>query len=122
MRVKSMVLCCAIVLSSALVGWASDNGKSSSTFTGVISDTICARAGSHEEAMHMSKDMGNTAAECTIACVEHQGAKYVLYDAAGKKMYRLSDQTNAKKFAGRQVKVTGTLKKNEIEVQSIAAQ
>jgi L-lactate utilization protein LutB len=120
MRGKS-VLCCAILLSSAVFGWAGDNG-SGSTYTGVISDSICARAGSHEEAMHMSKDMGHTAAECTIACVEHQGAKYVLYDAANKKIYRLSNQELPKKFAGQAVKVTGTLKKNEIVVQSITAQ
>ncbi|MGH9523032.1 MAG: DUF5818 domain-containing protein [Terriglobales bacterium] len=70
----------------------------------------------------MSKDMGNTAAECTIACVEHQGAKYVLFDAANKKIYRLSDQKLPKKYGGQRVKVTGTLKKNEIDVESIAAQ
>lgn len=112
-------LFCAIMLSSVL-GLAGDNAGSK--YTGVITDSICARAGSHNEAMRISKDMGHTAAQCTVACVEQQGAKYVLYDAASKKIYRLSDQVKPKKFAGQAVKVTGTLKKNEIEVQSIEAQ
>ena len=120
MRLK-IAVCCAIIMSSVVLGFAEDNGRAASTFTGVISDSICARAGSHKEAMQMSKDMGRTDAECTVACVEHEGAKYVLYDAANKKIYRLSDAARAKKFAGQQVTVTGTLKKNEIEVQSIAA-
>lgn len=119
MRLKYM-LWCAIVLSSVF-GLAEDN-QSASTFTGVISDSICARAGSHDDVMSMSKDMGHTPAQCTIACVEHQGAKYVLYDAGNKKIYRLSNQVLPKKFAGQSVKVTGTLKKNQIEVQSITAQ
>lgn len=120
MRLKS-VLCLAIILSIGF-GHAEDKSRAGSTFTGVITDSICARAGSHDEAMRMSKDMGNTAAQCTIACVEQQGAKYVLFDAAKKRIYRLSNQVLPKKFAGQAVKVTGTLKKNEIEVQSISPQ
>ena len=118
MRSRTALLCAILV--SSVLGLADDSGRS--TFNGVITDSICARAGSHNEAMRMSKDMGHTPAECTVACVEQQGAKYVLYDAKSKKIYRLSDQVKPKKFAGQPVKVTGTLKKNEIQVQSIEAQ
>ena len=117
-----LFLCCAVILSSVAFGRADDKSGSNTVFTGVITDSICARAGSHEEAMHMSKDMGKTARECTIACVEKQGAKYVLYDPASKKTYRISDQGRARKYAGEKVNITGMLKENEIEVQSISAQ
>lgn len=120
MRFRSMVGC-AMLLAGAVAGFSADTNGSSSTITGVITDSICARAGSHQEAMRMNRDMGNTASECTIACVEHQGAKYVLYDSQNKKIYRLSNQALPRNFAGQAVKVTGTLKKNEIEVQSITA-
>jgi hypothetical protein len=37
------------------------------------------------------------------------GNKYVLYNAATKSVYELDDQTKPEQFAGKQVKVTGTL-------------
>ena len=121
MRLKYL-LPAVILVSGALMMAQSESGSTDpSVFTGQISDSICARAGSHEEAMEMSKDMGTTAAQCTIACVEKHGATYVLFAPKAKKMYRLSNQSLAKKFAGQSVKVTGTLHKNEIEVDSIAA-
>lgn len=111
----------ALILVSAVSMSVAGNSTGQTVFKGSITDSICARAGSHSEAMDMSKDMGKTAAQCTIACVEQHGAKYVLFVPEGKKTYRLSDQNLAKKFAGQSVKVAGTLNKNEIEVQSIAA-
>src|SRR5512140_3392953 len=107
----TLFLCFAVIVSSAAFGRSDDKGGSNSVFAGVITDSICARAGSHDEAMHMSGDMGKTAKECTIACVDKHGAKYVLWDVAKKKIYRLSDQDRAKEFAGQPVKVSGTLKK-----------
>ena len=85
------------------------------TFTGVITDSMCA-AGDHSRMR-----MGSTDAECTIACVEAHGAQYVLYD--GKESYTLSDQRTPEKFAGKKVTVTGTLdaKAKTIKVDSIAA-
>ncbi len=84
-------------------------------FTGVITDSMCATAD------HSQMKMGPTDAECTIACVEAHGALYVLYD--GKKAYTLSDQKTPEKFAGKKVKVTGTLdgKTATIHVDSILA-
>src|SRR3954467_11576416 len=85
------------------------------TFTGTITDSMCANAD------HAPMRMGPTDAECTKACVEEHDAKYVLWD--GKQTYELSDQRTAEKFAGRKVRVTGTKddKKKTIQVRSIAA-
>jgi len=41
---------------------------------------------------------------------------------SGDKEYKLDDQTKVKPFAGKDVKVTGTLDNNVIHVQSIEAQ
>ena len=88
---------------------------SKQTFTGVITDDMCAK-GDHS---HMA--MGPNDAECTKACVAFHGAAYVLYD--GKSAYVLSDQKLPEKFAGQKVKVTGALdaKTKTITVDSIAA-
>lgn len=83
------------------------------TFTGVITDDMCARAG------HAAMRMGPTDAECTTACVMVHGASYVLYD--GKNVYVLSDQQTPEQFAAKKVRVTGTLdaKTKIIAVKSI---
>jgi type 1 fimbria pilin len=85
------------------------------TFSGVITDSMCARGD------HSKMQMGPTDAECTIACIREHGATYVLYD--GKAAYDLSDQQTPEKFAGKKVTITGTLatKTQTIQVDSIAA-
>jgi hypothetical protein len=83
------------------------------TFTGTITDNMCARGG------HAQMRMGPTDAECTTACVSAHGAMYVLYD--GKDVYTLSDQKTPEKFAAQKVRVVGTLdvKTKTIQVDSI---
>jgi Protein of unknown function (DUF5818) len=85
------------------------------TFTGAITDGMCANAD------HSRMQMGPTDAECTVACVSAHGATYVLYD--GKNAYTLSDQEAPEKFAGQKVTVVGTLdvKTRTIQVDSITA-
>ena len=85
------------------------------TFTGVITDHMCAETG------HAAMRMGPTDAECTKACVAAHGASYVLLD--GKQIYTLSDQKLPEKFAGQKVKVVGILdaKKKALTVDSITA-
>ena len=85
------------------------------TFTGIITDSICAKAD------HFQMQMGPTDAECTIACISAHGATYVLYD--GKEVYTLSDQRTPEKFAAQKVRVIGTLdaKTKTIEVDSVSA-
>jgi len=89
--------------------------QSKQTFTGVITDDMCALAG------HSRMRMGPTDADCTIACVMSHGAGYVLAD--GKNVYALSDQTTPEKFAGKKVRVVGTLdaKTKTIRMESMTA-
>jgi hypothetical protein len=84
------------------------------TFTGVISDNMCARGG------HAQMRMGPTDAECTTLCVMLHDASYVLAD--GKNVYALSDQKTPEKFAGQRVRITGALdaSTHTITVTSIA--
>ena len=85
------------------------------TFTGVITDDMCARAD------HAQMRMGPTDAECTRACVVAHGALYVLYD--GQDAYTLSDQRTPEEFAGQKVLVMGTLdsRTKTIQVTSIVS-
>ena len=83
------------------------------TFTGTISDDMCAKAD------HSQMQMGSNDAECTTACVSAHGAAYVLYD--DKNVYRLSSRQTPEPFAGQRVKVTGALdaKTRTIRVDSM---
>ena len=85
------------------------------TFTGIITDSLCAKAD------HSQMRMGPTDAECTIACISAHGATYVLYD--GKDVYTLSDQKTPEKFAAQKVTVVGTLnaKTKTIQVEPMSA-
>ena len=85
------------------------------TFTGIITDEMCAGVG------HARMRMGPTDAECTTACVLSHDAKYVLED--GKDVYALSNQTTPEQFAAQKVRVVGTLdaKTMTIHVESITA-
>ncbi|HVG84008.1 MAG TPA: DUF5818 domain-containing protein [Vicinamibacterales bacterium] len=104
----SLKMLFAGLLAAATLGGA----QSTRTFAGTISDEMCALN-------HAAMRMGPTDAECTHACVEEHDAAYVLAD--DKTVYRLSDQAAAKPFAGRKVKVVGTLDEahNTIIVTSI---
>jgi hypothetical protein len=96
----------------AIAALTAEPGKQ--TFSGVITDSMCARGD------HSKMQMGPTDAECTKACILEHGATYVLYD--GKRAYDLSDQRTPEKFAGRRVTITGALdaKTQTIRVDSIA--
>ena len=94
---------------------AQSSAPAKQTFTGAITDDMCAKAD------HSGMRMGPNDAECTKACVALHGAAYVLYD--GKSAYVLSDQKLPEKFAGQKVTVTGALdaKAKTIRVDSISA-
>jgi hypothetical protein len=85
------------------------------TFTGVITDDMCAMAG------HSRMRMGPTDAECVKACILSHDARYVLL--AGEDVYELSDQQAPEKFAAQRVRIVGSLdaKSKTIRVESIAA-
>jgi hypothetical protein len=102
-----------IVILLAAASLSAVQGKQ--TFTGTITDNMCARAN------HSQMQMGPTDAECVTACVSAHGATYVLYD--GTNVYELSDQKTPEKFAAKRVTVTGMLdaKTKTIKVDSITA-
>lgn len=90
------------------------------TFSGEIMDRACAKQGSQEAMMEKAglTDKG----ACVKACVT-MGGKYVLFNAASKTIYELDDHTRPEEFAGKDVKVTGTLDSatKTIHVESIKA-
>jgi hypothetical protein len=47
--------------------------------------------------------------ECTLSCVRDQHAKYAFFNFADKKVYILNPQSEAAKYAGQTVEVTGTV-------------
>ena len=104
-----------LILSLLIIAALAAAASGQRTFTGVITDNMCAAAD------HSRMRMGANDAECTIACVSAHGALYVLYD--GKDAYTLSDQRTPEKFAGKKVTVTGMLdsKTKTIKVDSIVA-
>jgi hypothetical protein len=102
-----------IVLLAAMAALSAAQGAQ--TFTGTITDDMCAGGG------HSQMRMGPTDADCTIACIQGHDARYVL--AAGDTIYALSDQRTPERFAAQQVAVRGTLdtKTRTILVDSITA-
>jgi hypothetical protein len=103
------------LIASLLAVAALSPAQGKQTFTGTITDDMCAIGG------HAQMRMGPTDADCTIACVIAHDAKYVLAD--GKDVYTLSDQQTPEKFAAQKVSVIGTLdaKTKTIQVDSITA-
>jgi propanediol dehydratase large subunit len=110
-----LTLLAAAALSAALSAALFAN-PAQQTFIGVITDSMCPKGD------HSQMQMGATDADCTAACISVHGAEYVLYD--GKDVYTLSDQRTPGKFAGKKVKVLGTLdaKSKKIQVDSITAE
>ena len=107
------VLLIAVVL---LAVGSAVSAQKPKTFTGTITDNVCATEG------HAAMRMGPSDAECTRICVmSHGNGYFVLLD--GKNAYTLSDQAAAEKLAGEKVRVVGRLdaKTKTIQVQSIAA-
>jgi hypothetical protein len=103
------------------LSFAAPNGK---TFKGEIMDSQCAMKGPHGPMLKKEgmgdKDPNDPMVKkmFTENCAK-MGDKYVLYDAASKKVYQLDDQTKPQQFAGQNVKVTGTLSKDTIQVTNI---
>ena len=104
-----------LILGALAIASLSAVAQDRQTFTGLITDEMCAGVG------HAPMRMGPTDAECTVACVLSHGTRYVL--EVGKDAYILSDQTTPEQFAAKKVRVVGTLdaKTKTIQVASIAA-
>lgn len=83
-------------------------------------DTFCANAGSHDGMMAKMPTMGRDKDTCTKKCAEI-GAKYVLFDKAHNAIYKLENKAKIEAFAGRRVRVTGTLDGDTINVTNVNA-
>lgn len=106
-------LAAAVLLAAPLSKLPARSGTTS-TFRGEVTDTFCAQNGSHTAMMAKMTSMGRDKETCAKECAKI-GAKYVLYDEAQKKVYKLDDQTKAEAFAGKTVRVLGTLEGDAIK-------
>ena len=114
------VLLCAMLQAIPLLAGEqkASNDNTPQVFMGEIMDSLCAKDGTHEKMMDEMKSMGRDKNTCAVKCAQ-LGAQYVLYDAVKKEIYSLDDQEKAEAFAGRRVRVSGTLKKNKLKVETI---
>jgi hypothetical protein len=101
---KKLGMLVVTLLAVGCLAWAS--GKS---WNGTVSDSHCG-------AKHAIAS--EEAAACVTQCVAG-GAKYVL--VSGGKVYQLDAQDKFAHFAGKSVKVTGSLKGHTITVESVEA-
>ena len=98
------------LLVAVLIGGSASGGTSRNSYFGEISDSQCAMnvhslSRSHEE-MVKRRTLGTDAASCSKACVR-RGGEWVL--RSGENVYHLLYQAGVEQFAGRQVRVVGTL-------------
>ena len=98
---------CTVLLALPLWTLSAPAGQADpKTFTGEVTDSICAGSGSHDE--------------MTKQCAQ-MGAQYVLLDEATKQVYTLDDQVKAQALAGHKVRVSGTLSGDKIAVTNVEA-
>ena len=89
-----------LVLSAILAGVSVATAAETKTYSGVVTETMCAKSHAAMKSASNSK--------CVRDCVgDGSTYKYALFD--GKNVYTLSDQTSPAKFAGQKVTVTGQL-------------
>ncbi len=112
-------LAAAVLLAAPLSKLPARSGTTN-TFRGEVTDTFCAQNGSHTEMMAKMTSMGRDKETCAKECAKI-GAKYVLYDEAQKRVYKLDDQAKAAAFAGKTVRVSGTVEGDAIRVASFQA-
>ena len=98
-------------LALCLAGLSFARDEEVKTYHGEVADSQCALnvhslTHSHQE-MLKSKSMGGDSASCARYCTTYLGGTFVL--SVKKDIYHLDDQTAARLFAGRKVKVSGTL-------------
>lgn len=110
------LLSTAMLLTTSAVSQSNHSGAQS--FTGEIMDDLCAKEKTHSKMMEEMKSMGNDPAVCTRKCIQ-LGGHYVLYDREKDTVYALADQDRAEPFAGRTVRISGTLEKKKIKIDKI---
>ena len=114
-----LIVAAAVLLTAPLSKLPARSGTTN-TFRGEVTDTFCAQSGSHNAMMAKMASLGRDKQTCAKECAKI-GAKYVLYDDAKKKVYKLDDQAKAEALVGKRVRVSGTLEGDAIRVASLEA-
>jgi hypothetical protein len=109
----------SFVVSACLV-IAAPSFAAEQTWTGTITDTMCAK--SHQSNIeHAQQNSGKrmTDQECTVGCVMRRGQKYVL--VTDGRTYQIQNQNHSAlaELAARPVRVTGSLSGATIKVSKI---
>jgi hypothetical protein len=123
MRFWKQTTLCLIALNLLCAASPLVFGADDKVFTGEIGDSQCAMNVHSLDKSHLEmlkvKSVGKTAEDCTLYCIRNRGGRFVLQNK--NKVYRLDKQELAEGFAGRKVKVTGTLdsKTETIQVHRI---
>jgi hypothetical protein len=123
---KAKIMALSLILTAAVYSIAKDKVEDSSvTLQGSIVDSQCAfnvhsETRSHDWMIKKGVDKAHDEKSCTLHCVKDMGGSYVL--VSKKEVYRLDDQSKIEPFAGKDVKVSGTLdaKSHTIHVVEIA--
>ena len=69
------------------------------TWKGYVTDTYCG----------FNRVNKPPTKSCTLECIKNEHAKYAFYNFADKRVYVLNPQSEAAKYAGKTVTVTGTV-------------
>jgi hypothetical protein len=107
MKITALGMISLLVLAGGLSAQKSANYsvRNNETFTGEITDNICAE-GHHSEVTQSAKN-------CILTCVKDDGAQFVLYNSGTKQIYKLDDQQQPEAFAGQEVVIIGRYDKDE---------
>jgi hypothetical protein len=112
-QARAVVLLVALTL-LASYSFSKDKPKDNSTVVlhGAVMDSQCAfnvhsDAHSHEWMTKRGIQGATDEESCTHHCVKDMGGSYVL--VAKKEVYKLDDQVKVEQFAGKKVKVSGSL-------------
>lgn len=112
-QARAAVVLVAISLLTSYA-FSKDKPKDNSTVVlhGAIMDSQCAYnvhsdAHSHDWMTKRGVQGASDEESCTHHCVKDMGGSYVL--VAKKDVYKLDDQVKAEQFAGKKVKINGTL-------------
>jgi len=99
---RKLIMLGVVLLAFGCMAWAD-------SWTGTVSDGMCGAKHAHASA---------DAAACVAKCVAG-GGKYVL--VSGDKVYQVDNQDAFKDYAGKSVRVTGTLTGDAITVEKVEA-
>ena len=111
-----------IVCIAAFLTLAGANVVAEQTWTGTITDTMCAVT--HQSNIEHARERSGktmTNQECTVGCVMHRGQKYVLVSEGKTYQIENQDYADLPTHAARAVRMTGTLAGNTIKISRIAA-